>query len=266
MVKKTKRTDEADLAESQPKAIETADETPFTPQWGSLAPLPQEILDKIYAILFAAGDVAMTRVSKTYHENTKYALYRSGIYRLHIEPRLSQRRNNNRGVYITEVSPQFSATELPSVRSVRISVRNEAQEPFQRYAYSWRRAYRTTPEKHNRIFAGIMQSVPRCRDLRVDFQDVLMLDVAQEMKIGEWEFLKGLDTLTVSWKDGQNSVRCYRLDLRHRVEGLETIETVSGFQNLCNRDPRFGEIVVVPSVQETWGKILKSWAHAMRFG
>ena len=58
---------------------------PNSQSYGSFSVLPKEIREMIYSSVLATGSVALTRASKALHSDTKRALYRHGIFRVHIE-------------------------------------------------------------------------------------------------------------------------------------------------------------------------------------
>ena len=214
-------------------------------EWGTLGPLPQEALDMIYENLFAAGDVALTRVNKTYHANTRSALVRRGVYRVHIEPRQGWRTPKGKFVWgplhwRTDVDSYFALEHLTEVRELSISIRSDVQSMYSRH--------RTTPEQLGRILAELERSVPSCRRLRIELQDVsVAAHLALDTKIGELEFLSSLDSLSVSWNDYHVGARSYALDLRGDVDGLENIETLRGFRELCREeDPRIKSLIPLP--------------------
>ena len=232
-------------------------------QWGSLAPLPQEALDMIYEQVFAAGDVAMTRVSKAYHENTKSALYRRGLYRVHIEPRQDLALQGNTLQWPMDVDQHFPPADLANVQNLRISEKSSALGSLPCQLWGQQCRYYVPPERLNRITAQLMRSLPNCKKLHLEFNDAPTdayfrqyhlprfndestdAYVDLDVKIGELEFLKRLDTLTltcIDWRSGAK--KTFELDLRYNFDDLERIETVGGFLELCNelyeeKDQRF---------------------------
>ena len=83
---------------------------------GLLDTFPSEIRDKIYALVFFAGDISLTRASRALHEDTKDALLRHGIYRLNIQ------YWSDPEVYCWTVACEVSTRLLADVQNLRINV------------------------------------------------------------------------------------------------------------------------------------------------
>ncbi|KAL8790964.1 MAG: hypothetical protein Q9195_006109 [Heterodermia aff. obscurata] len=188
-----------------PKSLETVHKNPPS-QWGTLGVLPQEALDMIYEPLFAANDIAMTRVSKTYAENTKTALYRSAKYRTHIRPLSVPNPRGKKGSrpWTTVIDPAFPSTYLAQVRHLKISLTPHWLGGFGVY-------WTTMPEKYSDLVAKLVRSVTDCRNLEIELEGH---GLALDITIGKAELLERLDTLTLTWSDSRVGKRSCVLDLR----------------------------------------------------
>ena len=98
--------------------------SPSSSSLGLLDTFPSEIRDKIYALVFHAGHISLTRASKALHEDTKDALLRHGIYRLNIQYWSDPK------VYCWTVACEIPTCLLADVQNLRINI--DLRTPFDR--------------------------------------------------------------------------------------------------------------------------------------
>ena len=177
--------------------------------FGSLTILPKEIREMIYATVFAAGSVALTRVSKAFHEDTRRALEHHGVYRVLIEFEATWSNWDDEDDdsvsyhWQTEIEKPFPYDFVAKTQNLQITIL-----PMSEYPSGVRPEYSSRSiigKDFTSVLAPLARSVINCRHCHIRLEKYLMSAQLgfEESTIDNKEFLDGLQTITVEWRDAE---------------------------------------------------------------
>ena len=196
----------------------------------------------IYGSAFADGSVALRRVSKAFHEDTKRAIEHHGLYRVNIEYNEISPTHNNRinSAYHwqTEVHKNFPYDFIAKVQNLQISISREPGSFYNIYEVTSRSII---GKDFTSVLAPLARSAISCRNCHIELKDRLLLAQpgCEGSAIDNKEFIDRLRTITVEWRDAVLTDQPFRLE-KNLPSPSETMELFLGFEKGCFiKDPRF---------------------------
>ena len=191
----------------------------------------------IYGLVFAAGSVALTRVSKAFHQDTKRAVEHHGVYRVLIEfGEVWFRGPENLDYHWkTETQKPFPYDFVSRVQNLQISLLHQPD--------SLSLADEVVDESmigldFTPVLAKLAESVISCRNCNIQLRQGMMYAQAEfeEWPVKNQEFLSRLRTMTVEFCDRGWSQEPWW----HERTASEILEQFLGFEKGCfTKDMRF---------------------------
>lgn len=184
----------------------------------------------IYGPVFAVGSVALTRVSKALHSDTKRALYRNGVCRVHIESNQDLvspgHFSTHRKTHARETFPNEFLAKVENLQ-VRISFNHDAKTGLTASMLGSQLGTRCRA-----IHVQLAKSLVSCKNYFVVFPDGTMISrtglLFESLRNNRMEFLNPLRSMAFEfYLEGR-----WRSS-RYDREGVERIEAFMGFVESC---------------------------------